>query len=302
MLFRMPIHTSPLLARWDDVRILLATLRHGSFTKAAAALDLEQSTISRRIAALEEELDVVLFERGGRAPLPTQAALVLRESAERIEVEIGRFSDLAADEQSSRVRGRVRLALTEEMAIFFVIPRVLPRLRKQYPQLQLELITSYHAADLMGHEADIALRFFSMKRGDLVGKKLGKLPITVLCANSRRRTLRCKKKDELDWITVALDGVPSLETRWLEHFIQRPPSLVCTSYQVQLEAIRAGLGVGLAPRVLLKQRKEFAELPFPDLEFPELELFLYTRKSIRRLPRIDVVMEALSEELSTFLS
>ena len=69
------------LSRWDDVRVLLAALRAGSFTAAATRLGSDQSTVSRRIAALEQALGVALFERTRRAPQPTEAALRLREAA-----------------------------------------------------------------------------------------------------------------------------------------------------------------------------------------------------------------------------
>ncbi len=277
-------------------------LRAGSFTQAASALGTEQSTVSRRIAALEEELGVTLFERGARAPTPTAVALSLREVAESIEAEVGRFTDMASEEQGQVVRGRVRIALTEEMASYFAIPYVLPPLRKQYPELRIELITSYHAADLMGHEADIALRFFRSERGDLVGKKLGDISTAVLCHKRLARRFSNKNLSELPWVVVVeLPGVAALETQWVEQSLRTAPVLACSSYHVQLAAIRAKLGVGIGPQVLPTLDRDFTVLRSEDVDLPKLELFLFTRRSIRKLPRIIAVFDALEQELSRFV-
>lgn len=301
MHFRMTWTPTEVLGRWDDIRYLLAVLRAGSFTRAAQALATEQSTVSRRIAALEEELDVVLFERNARAPTPTATALALREIAETIEMEVGRFTDTATEESRQLVRGRVRLALTEEMASYFVIPHVLPCLRENYPELRIDLVTSYGASDLMGHEADVALRFFRSERGDLVGKKIGQVSTSILCHKSLRRRYLRRPMAELPWVVVDLPGIPALETRWLQHTLSSTPVLSCSSYQVQLSAIRAKLGVGIGPSVVPRLDGDFAAISPPDVELPKLELYLFTRRSIRKLPRIRTLMEALERGLSSFV-
>ena len=72
------------LSRWDDVRVFLAVVRQGSFTLAAQTLETDQSTVSRRIAALESELGGPLFERTPRGPVTTELGARLREDAERM--------------------------------------------------------------------------------------------------------------------------------------------------------------------------------------------------------------------------
>ncbi|HRC58266.1 MAG TPA: LysR family transcriptional regulator, partial [Kofleriaceae bacterium] len=69
------MHTLPLPARWDDIRVLLAVLREDSFSGAATTLAVEQSTVSRRIAALESALGAALFERTPSGPRATELSL-----------------------------------------------------------------------------------------------------------------------------------------------------------------------------------------------------------------------------------
>lgn len=288
---------APLLPRWDDVRYLLAVLRAGSFTEAARLLATDQSTVSRRIVALQAALGVALFERTGRAPLPTESAEQLREAAERIEAEVGRFQDDVLGIQRQAVSGRVRLALTEELAIHLLVPRVLPRLRAAYPDLSIDLVTSYRAADLVGREADIAVRFFQTQRGDLLSRRVGQLATAVLAARAQAHRLRRRPLRDIEWISVELAGAPSPESTWLAAHSARAPVLVCNSYQVQSAAIRAGLGVGVGPRILTRLDEAFVALERPEWTLPPLELHLVTRRAIRTLPRIAVVMDELARFL-----
>lgn len=279
---------------WDDVRFFLAALRHGSFTRAAAALKTDQSTVSRRIAALEVSLGVVLFDRGHRAPTPTEAAARLRESAERIEAEMGRFADDAVGIRSQAVEGRVRLALTEELAIHFIIPTVLPALRAAHPNLSLDLLTGYGAADLASREADVALRFFQTERGDLVGRRIARMPTCVLASRAYAKKVKGKPLTDLDWISVELAGLATPESAWFTRRIRKPPVLLCSSYQVQIAAIRSGLGVGIGPVAFTEIDRAFVALEDTEGALPTLDLHLVTRRSIRSLPRIEVVLAALT--------
>ncbi|MBX7080690.1 MAG: LysR family transcriptional regulator [Nannocystaceae bacterium] len=285
-------------APWDDVRVLLAVLRAGSFTKAAEALGTDQSTVSRRIAGLEQVLGLPLFERTRRAPLPTETALRLREACERVDVEMARFADEAAGAHDRAVQGRVRVATTEEVAIHVLVPRVLPALRREHPGLHVDLLTGYRAADLAAREAEIAIRFFRTERGDLVGRRIARWPTTVLAARRSARALRGRPLRELEWISVELAGLATPESAWLQAHIDRPPAMICSSYQVQLAAIRAGIGVGIGPRLYAELDPDFVALVEPDARLPLLDVHLVTRRAIRGLPRVDAVMTALEQALT----
>jgi DNA-binding transcriptional LysR family regulator len=285
--------------RWDDIPFLLAVLRSGSFSGAATLLGTDQSTVSRRIAALEETLGVTLFERGARSPTPTPIALALRAAAERVEVEVGRFADAVAEENQAPLTGRVRVALTEEMAVHFVIPHVIPSLRAEHPELHVDLLTSYRTADLMAHEADIALRFFRSSRGDLVGKKVGEMKTAILCAKTQLRSFRKRPLEELPWTIVELEAGGALESEFVNTWLRRPAAMKCTSYQVQLAAVRAGLGVGIGPAVISRLDSDLAILPSAELKLPVLELFVFTRRAIRNVPPVAAVFSALEEKMTS---
>src|SRR5438270_7983934 len=93
---------------WNDLRYFLAVAREGSTLAAGRALRVSQTTVARRIAALEEAIGVPLFEKrqAGYALTPTVAQLV--ERAQRVETAAGAFAEAAAAEKRD-TSGTVRI-------------------------------------------------------------------------------------------------------------------------------------------------------------------------------------------------
>ncbi len=123
---------------WQDLRFFLAVQRAGSLTAAAARLGVNQSTVSRRLAALESAIGARLFERTLGGLRPTATAERNAPAAERLEAEalaIGRVLSGA----ESRVEGVVRLTTAEGLGIHLLAP-ALRELHRAHPGLQVELL------------------------------------------------------------------------------------------------------------------------------------------------------------------
>jgi len=141
---------------WNDLRYFLATARHESTLKASAALGVNQTTVARRIKALETALGVALFRRqqsGYRITEEGRAVLDLATAAEK-----------AADALEHKIRSRqrnvsgtVRVTGTEYMARALLAPAA-SLLRTRHSGINAEIIVSDRRLDLAAGEADIALR------------------------------------------------------------------------------------------------------------------------------------------------
>ena len=280
--------------------MLLAILRQGSFSGAAASMGVEQSTVSRRIAALEAALGSALFDRTPAGPRPTELALELRAHAERVEREVQGLLDQASA-QHGAVSGRVRLATTESFAVHVLIPRVLGPLRARYPELHVDLVLGDRAADLSQREADLALRFFRPSDGDLVAKRVASMP-TALLAHERYlerfgpepRELRL---EQLDWI---VQQHPHAVQSASEQLLERAgvePLLRTSSHLAQVEAVRAGLGVALLTRSLLRLDPGLRVLELGLPPGPTVELWLVAPLGLSKLPRVRAVWEFVEAEL-----
>lgn len=290
---RSPAPTSVLLRDWDAVRYFLAVAREGSFSRAARSLATDQSTVSRRVAALEEALGRKLFERGPRAVVQSSFGAQLVAQALEVERAMLALQD-RAQACEERVSGRVRVALTEGLAQHVVAPRVLPGLLERHPELAIELLTSDAAVDLTRHEADIALRFFRTPRGELVGQRVARLERALVASRAAKRRLRGVAARDLPWITYVHLNFVSPERAWLDAIGAPRAAIECTSVETQLALVRAGLGVAVAPRSMLGVMPDLCVLDEVELPpMPPLEIYVVTRAAIRRVPRVAAVYEAL---------
>lgn len=284
---------APPLPSWDDLRFFLEVARQGSFSSASRELDVEQSTVSRRMAALEDRLSAALFERRPAGSALTRLGELLKRHAEAMEAELHALVDEATG-HDREVEGVVTLALTESIAIHAVIPQVLPKLYAEHPKLSVELLTSYEIAELGHRQAELALRFFRPRSGDLVAQRIVIMP-TALIAHKR---FRRKSLAELPLIDVELARRASTEAQYLKRHLRQAPRLVTSSYVSQIEAVRAGLGAALLAKsacrldpnlIELKQHK----LPAP----PPLELWLVAPQALRHVPRVATLWTALERGL-----
>ena len=139
---------------WDDIRYFLAVMRGGSLSAAARALQVQHSTVARRIDALESALGIRLFDRLPRGWPPTDEGLHLAEHAARIETDAHAFARAAG---AAALDGVVRVSASPVFASHFLAPR-LARAQRAWPALRIDLLGEMHAANLYAREADLAVR------------------------------------------------------------------------------------------------------------------------------------------------
>ncbi|MBK8411939.1 MAG: LysR family transcriptional regulator [Sandaracinaceae bacterium] len=282
--------------RWDDLRVFLAVFRAESFSAGAKALGVEQSTVSRRVAALEELLGGALFDRTARGPTPTTLGRVLAERAADVERAAFACWD-AVRAQGSHVTGRVRLATTESFAVHILIPRLLVPLRERHPGLEIDLVLGEQAADLGRREADLAVRFFRTADGDLVEKRIARLPTAIL--GPRGMAKKTLALHELRFIALELAGGVSPDAAYLRK-LGIEPALRISSHLAQIESVRAGLGVAVLTRALCALFPDLAPLPVEAPASPPVDLYLVAPRTLRKVPAVDAVwraLEALAREL-----
>ncbi len=144
----------------DSVQVFLAVLDHGSFSAAARALRRVPSAVSMAIAQLEAELDLPLFDRGGREPRPTAAARSLEPQARLLAAQL-RQLQVQALELTRGLESRLTLAIAPELlAAPWSAP--LAALAQEHPLLEVEVLAALQAdalALLHSGRAQLALVF-----------------------------------------------------------------------------------------------------------------------------------------------
>src|SRR5262249_19445929 len=154
---------------WSDLKILLALSRAGSVAGAARSLGVDQSTVSRRLAALEESVGARLVLRGGREFAFTAEGRTMASAAERAEAAVVEASR-SVREGKLEISGKVRVSSLPGLMPPLV--RAIAAARETYPALTIELSLDRRAVDLAKGEADMGLRMFRPTEGHLVARKL----------------------------------------------------------------------------------------------------------------------------------
>lgn len=273
---------------WDDVRLFLAALEHGSFTDAAKALGVGQATMSRRIAALEESVGHVLFDRSRGGLSPTHAAQQLRPWAEAMGAAMrdagARFAGLEA-----APAGRVRLACPPGVAVDF-LPPMLKRLRVQHPALLVEVLADVRTRDIAAHEADVAIRSVAPSAGPLLVKKLCDVPVGLFAAPELVRRLPQEARLEQVPLIGWSDDVPTLHQALAA--LPCPRVMETNEFLTMCAAAEAGVGA-IVTTVVQAKLRGLAPVPAPFPQVPPSAFLVVTHQALRQVPRVVAVLDAL---------
>ena len=153
---------------WSHISAFLATAETGSLSAAARKLGLTQPTLSRQVAALEDSLSVLLFERVGKSLRLTEAGNLLLEHARAMGDAADRIA-IAATGQSQDIDGTVRITASDVVSAH-VLPSVLRRLRETAPKLEIDIVATNDIRDILRREADIAIRHVRPEQPDLIAR------------------------------------------------------------------------------------------------------------------------------------
>ncbi len=141
---------------WGDLRHFLAVAKSGSTLSAAKILAVNQTTVARRIAALEEALGEKLFDKTAGGYRLTELGAAMVQSAERVETEVEGFGRMVA-QRSRNLLGMIRVTTNDVLADCLLTPW-LREFTLRFPVVQVETIITDRKMDLSRGEADIALR------------------------------------------------------------------------------------------------------------------------------------------------
>ena len=281
---------------WDDARFFLAIARAGSVSGAGRSLRVQQSTVSRRLAGLEDVLGARLFERTPDGYVLTSAGETLKARAERMEEEA-----LSAEREllgrESRIAGVVRLTTPEAFGNGFMTPLV-ARLRLEQPEILLELVAANARLSLTKREADLALRTGRPQQALLVMRKMGELADALYASRAylQRRGRPAGDLGDHDYIDYDDAYLNQSEMAWLRQLARGGRcALRVTGTHGMFGAISAGLGVGVLP-CWMGDATEGLERVLPAERYAA-DLWMVLHRDLRHVARIRVVAEFLAREL-----
>lgn len=263
---------------WEDLHTAAAVARHRGYPGAASELGVDPTTVSRRIARLEQALGVRLFDaaEGERKPTREGARALERLSAmEREAQEIGKLGSPAEE-----VSGLVRLSCTASIAEQILAPHLAAFLAEN-PALRLEMRVGDANANLQRWESDLALRLARPERGGFVARRVAALPLWFIRPRSAAGDgLVCAYPEELE-------RAPEMKALAAEGLLEGA-RLVTSQVSVIRHMLESGGASGVLPETAARRL-----LARPDLDCRLLserrEVWLLTQARLRGAPAIKAV-------------
>lgn len=273
---------------WDDMRFLLAVAREGSIRGAATTLGVNHATVSRRVAGLEADLGVRLFEKLPTGYVVTPACEEILASAEQME-EAANAIERRVYGRDAGLTGRLRLTLPQALVTDLIMPDI-AQFARLHPGIELELITSYEPLNLTNRQADVAMRLIYQKDSPpehLYGRKV---------ASAHRAIYVAKNESEhnvpVRWITKEEDRkIPDWAAESLP--TEGQTDYIVNDVLVQRAATREGIGASLLLCFIGDRDSRLRRLP-PGISHPYGDLWILTHGDLRHTPRVRAFTEFMA--------
>jgi DNA-binding transcriptional LysR family regulator len=243
--------------RLQSMGVFVEVVERGSLTAAAEALDISRAMATRHLEALEQWLGARLLQRSTRRLSLTDAGLEALPRCRQM-VELAAEARAVAGARHQSVSGRLRVTASMSFAQQHLGPAVADFLN-QYPQTQIELMASEHAANLVEERIDLALRITNQLDPALIARRLS-VCRSVVCAAPAylaRHPAPQAPAELPDHACVGHARFGSDEWRLRragggdeERVSLPPPRLLANEATVLLQAVLAGAGIGLLPTYL----------------------------------------------------
>lgn len=280
---------------WDDLQTFLAIARHGTLSAAARSLGVQQTTMGRRLAALETRAGAHLLDKTPKGFVPTATGEAILGNAERIEAEI-----LSVERRITgrdiRLEGTVRVTTVEILAVELLTPSF-AAFHAKHPGITIELSSEARSLSLTRREADIAVRLIRLTQNDLAVRRLGALHFGVYASKpylDRHGTPDfAAGAPGHTTILNPPDAMSLPEMAWFAELTRAaPPAIRHNSRYGQRTAAETGLGLAILSR-FMADPTDLIRLPTPTPP-PTRDLFLAVHNDIRHTPRIRAVTEHIA--------
>ncbi|EIK96223.1 LysR family transcriptional regulator [Pseudomonas sp. M47T1] len=275
---------------WESLRVFIAIAQAGSLSGAARVLKVDHATVSRRLGALEAELQVRLVDRLPRACQLTPLGHQVLKVALEMEANAFTVARIVQAGQSPAA-GRVTVSAPPVLASHFLAGQM-QRFRQAYPHVQLSVSSQAHSVSLGRREADIALRLYRPTEPDSVTRKLGAMPFALYASRHYEHLYQPEQ-----WAFIAyethLADMP--HQQWLLSVAQgRAIACEVSDIATQHAVVRTGAGVAGLPTFIGDGDPSLQRLPWGGEGFVR-DIWLVVHADLRHSPLLRAVMDFMVE-------
>ncbi|MEM6290483.1 MAG: LysR family transcriptional regulator [Myxococcota bacterium] len=279
---------------WDDLRFVLALSRAGTASGAARELDVNATTVTRRLQALEEQLGVTLFERRATGMVPTDAGAAAVRAAQQVEESVLRL-DAEIHGLDRALRGSLRISTMD--LVLELWRDAFATFHREHPGISLSLTSSALPVDLSRREADVAIRFSTAPPEQLVGRRLAEVFYAVYGSRALIDQVRAKTPEpgyaDFDWISWDEPFSFSTDSVVERYALGASIRLRVNAMGTLTRCLEDGLGISVLPCMVGDRNPALVRLG----SYFEGGLYLWvlTHEQLRRAARVRAMMNLVTE-------
>lgn len=280
---------------WGDAQLFLEIVRSGSLRGAARALRVDVSTVSRKLAALEQSVGVRLVDRTNNRLALTAAGRQLAESGERVQ---GEFDTLARKIalHDRRVGGVVQLSVPGSLTSLAV--QAIATLVGKHPEIEVNLLTHDALVEVDGMGLHVAVRCADTPPPHLIGQRVGPLPAAVYATSAYLAAHgRDPASSDHRWVEWDRRLAQKPAFQWLDQqYRSRRIAARGLSTLDVLQLVRQGVGLGALPCVLGDADRTLRRIADVPLEHAT-NIWVLAHPELRTLPRVRLLVAGLRAAL-----
>ncbi|ORA60781.1 LysR family transcriptional regulator [Mycolicibacterium elephantis] len=283
----------------DDLLVLLAVGRSGRYTTAAEELGLNHTTISRRIAALEQSIGGRVLTRGAGGWELTDLG---REALSAAEVVESAVRSLSVDSGGGRaLEGVVRISATDGFSAYIAAPAA-ARVQREHPKIAVEIVATTRPATQQRSGLDVEVVVGEPKVHRAKAIRLGDYCLGLYGARKYLRehgtptSIADLSRFPLVYFIDAMLQVDDLDVA-TSFAPDMRESVTSTNVFVHVEATRASAGLGLLPCFMADRHDDLIRV-LPDEVAVRLTYWLVTRAETLRRPEVAAVVDAIRTQMA----
>lgn len=290
------------MLNWNDLKYFVALARHGSTLAAGRALEVDASTVQRRIAELERHVGQALVKRETTGYQLTDFGRQMLVPAQAVEQAAQGFEQQLAVARRE-AGGVIRVTCPEPLVTRISQSPLLGRFRERHPGLHVEFVMSDQYLDLAKGQADVALRSGDTDDGELVGRKIGD-SLWAVYGSRTYLELRGRPQTVGDLAHHALVGLDDgmaqhRAAQWLRSVAPDTVPVARNSSVLGLvQSVKAGVGLAPLPTALGDAEPDLDRVLGPIPELTRIWRVL-TTPELRQSPRVAAFFDFIVEEIDT---
>jgi DNA-binding transcriptional LysR family regulator len=281
---------------WDNLRYVLMVANKGSISAAARELEVNRTTVLRRINIFQQDLNCRIFDRGDSGYVLTPEAEKMIDAAREVESTLFNMQRQIAGHEL-KLEGELRVTTTDTFMVSLLGPH-LASFQQTHPHIVVEVSMTNNILDLNRRDADVAIRPARVPDKGLIGRRLCEVDFGIYATPKLLRSIDRGSIFDARWIGFVDDLMQSPIGVWFDATVNtRNICLRCDSFVAVRVAAESGIGLALLPNLLGESSAQLTRLE-ADVTDLSVSLWALAHPDLARSARVHAFIEHLSQSLS----